>query len=253
MGLAVCTGVHKGDPRDAWRTLCHTSRMCPSCEQRKASRRARKILKRLEVMDHITEGDFTCGVLTTTLPGVRHASGIRFGSLREQYDYMTSREYIPGAGGYHSMRGLNKVLKELGAEGGTHFMEFTWNNPHRWWNLHSHSLFWAYGELDRLSKTSKPVEVDGQLLLGKKNKGRRSRALGRLGFGEQYTLDYAEKHELEQIMRYSSKVAYSTKPFKAPKIKEPEIRNFLIGLDATKPHMARPFGDATKSIVSLPD
>ena len=35
LGQAVCLGVHKGDPRDAWRTLCHTSRMCPSCEQEK--------------------------------------------------------------------------------------------------------------------------------------------------------------------------------------------------------------------------
>lgn len=248
MGAAVCKGVHKGDPRDAWRTLCHTSRMCPSCEQRKANRRAAKIVKRLEVMDHITEGDFTCGVLTTTLPGVRDKSGIRFGSLQEQYDYCTWRR-----GNTHSMRGLNKVLKELGAEGGSHFIEFTWNPDKNWWNLHTHSLFWGYGELDRLANTASHEVVDGELLMRKKNKGRRSRVLGRLGFGQQYTLDYAEDHELELITRYSCKVAYATKPFKAPKHKEAEIRDFMIGLEGSKPYMSRPFGDASKSIITLPD
>ncbi len=247
MGLAVCTGVHKGDPRDAWRTLCHTSRMCPSCEKRKASRRAGKIKKRLEVMDHITEGDFCVGVLTTTLPGAENP--IRSASLRDQYDYMTWRR-----GSQYSMRGLNKVLVGLGAVGGTHFLEFTWSKKNEWWHLHCHSLFWGYGELDRLKETSKDFEVEGQLLLGKKVKGRFNKnILGRLGLGPRYSLDYAEDHELDQILRYSSKVAYATKPFKAPKEKENEIKDFMLGLDGTKPNMSRPFGDASKSIVSLPD
>ncbi len=253
MGLAVCTGVHKGNPQDAWRTLCHTSRMCPSCEQRKASRRAGKIKKRLEVMDHITEGDFCVGVLTATLPGLDHPSGIREGSLRDQYDYMTERR-----SNTHSMRGLNKVLKDVGAIGGSHFLEFTYNNKpwlkaYECWNLHSHSLFWAHGELDRFRPTSHTYEEDGELLLCKKNPNRDSRIMERLGFGKKYTLDYAEDFELEQLLRYSSKVAYSTKPFKAPKEKERFIKDFMIGLDGSKPHLARPFGDATKSIVSLPD
>ena len=55
------------------------------------------------------------------------------------------------------------------------------------------------------------------------------------------------------LLQYSSKVAYATKPFKAPKEKELEIRNFLIGLDGKMPRLSRPFGDAVKSIVSLPD
>ena len=100
LGQAVCLGVHKGDPRDAWRTLCHTSRMCPSCEARKAARRANGIRKRLHVWDFLTEGDFTVGVLTTTLPGASH--WVRHASLKDQYDYITERRQNT-----HSMRGLN--------------------------------------------------------------------------------------------------------------------------------------------------
>ena len=83
--------------------------------------------------------------------------------------------------------------------------------------------------------------------------GGTNRFFERLGLGPRYSLDYAEGHELEMLVQYSSKVAYATKPFKAPKIKEPEIRDFLIGLDGKMPRLSRPFGDATKSIVSLPD
>lgn len=246
MGTAVCTGVHKGDPRDAWRTLCHTSRMCPSCEQRKASRRANGIRKRLEVWDFLTEGDFTVGVLTTTLPGQSH--WVRHASLKQQYDYMTERRQNT-----HSMRGMNYALKRLGAEGGTHFLEFTWSKDNEWWNLHNHSLFWGHGKLDDLQPTTQhKVEAD-QLLLRKSVKGRANKFFERLGLGKMYSLDYAEGHELEMLMQYSSKVAYATKPFKAPKEKEPEIRDFLIGLDGKKPRLSRPFGDAVKSIVSLPD
>ena len=245
LGQAVCLGVHKGDPRDAWRTLCHTSRMCPSCEQRKATRRANGIRKRLEVWDFLTEGDFTVGVLTTTLPGRQH--WVRHGTLRQQYEYMTERRQDT-----HSMRGLNFALKRLGAEGGTHFLEFTWSKDNEWWNLHNHTLFWGYGKMDGIEETSKDVDV-GDLLLRHTAGGATNKFFERLGLGARYSLDYAEGHELEMLMQYSSKVAYATKPFKAPKEKEPEIRNFLIGLDGKMPRLSRPFGDAVKSIISLPD
>lgn len=250
LGQAVCLGVHKGDPRDAWRTLCHTSRMCPSCEQRKATRRANGIRKRLEVWDFLTEGDFTVGVLTTTLPGKHH--WVRHGSLRQQYEYMTERRQDT-----HSMRGLNYALKKLGAEGGTHFLEFTWSKKNGWWNLHNHTLFWGYGHLDGIEATDRHVESEDylgpRLLLKKEVKGLENRFFRRLGLGGRYSLDYAEGHELEMLMQYSSKVAYATKPFKAPKEKELEIRNFLIGLDGKMPRLSRPFGDAVKSIITLPD
>lgn len=245
LGQAVCLGVHKGDPRDAWRTLCHTSRMCPSCEQRKATRRANGIRKRLHVWDFLTEGDFTVGVLTTTLPGRSH--WVRHGTLRQQYDYITDRRQNT-----HSMRGLNYALQRLGAEGGTHFLEFTWSKKNEWWNLHNHTLFWGYGQLDGIEATTKHQDA-GDLLLRKNVGGDKNRFFERLGLGGRYSLDYAEGHELEMLMQYSSKVAYATKPFKAPKEKEPEIRDFLIGLDGKKPRLSRPFGDAVKSITSLPD
>lgn len=245
LGQAVCLGVHKGDPRDAWRTLCHTSRMCPSCEQRKATRRANGIRKRLHVWDFLTEGDFTVGVLTTTLPGKHH--WVRHGTLRQQYDYITERRQNT-----HSMRGLNYALQKLGAEGGTHFLEFTWSKINEWWNLHNHTLFWGYGQLDGIEATTKHQDA-GELLLRKNVGGDKNRFFERLGLGARYSLDYAEGHELEMLMQYSSKVAYATKPFKAPKEKELEIRDFLIGLDGKKPRLSRPFGDAVKSITSLPD
>jgi hypothetical protein len=51
------------------------------------------------------------------------------------------------------------------------------------------------------------------------------------------------------MIRYSSKVAYATKPFKAPRSKAGEIRDFLEALDHTEPRLARPFGESTKPMV----
>jgi hypothetical protein len=40
------------------------------------------------------------------------------------------------------------------------------------------------------------------------------------------------------LIKYSSKVAYATKPFKAPKHKKFEIEEFML----TNPRLSRPFG-----------
>lgn len=226
--------------------------MCPSCEAKKAGRRAHRISKRLEQEYEMSDGDMKIGVLTWTLPGKAHP--IRRASLQAQYDYATERVRFPAEPGDHSMRGLNRRMRQLGARGGTHFVEFTWNSSQNWWNLHGHTLFWAWEELDHLNATSTTVvdgrtvadlefEDDSDLLGSKMNRGKRTRLLGNLGFGQRYTLDYADTHELELMVRYSAKVAYATKPFKAPLSKNTEIREFLEA--DVQPRLARPWGEAT--------
>lgn len=261
-GLAICKGtkpvMSKGSP---WESLCQKWAMCPRCEATRASRRASKLSRRIETEYELAEGDLSVGVLTWTLPGRNHP--IRRGTLREQYDYATARVRFKGEPGDHSMRGLNRTLASWGARGGTHFLEFTWNSTKGWWNLHGHTLFWAWTALDHLPDTSTTVvngrvvkhrvfENDDDLLGSQVVHGKRTRRLPRLGFGERYSLDYAEEHELEASIRYSSKVAYTTKPFKAPKAKALEIGEFLQGdirNGITEPRLARPFGEATKPMV----
>ena len=257
LGEAVCTGVHKGEPQDAWRTICSASRMCPSCSRRRSIQKAADLRRRIEVMDFLNEGDYTVGVLTVTLPGKDHP--IRNGTLREQYDYFTERIYFPGVSGYHSMRGLNWLMARLGALGGKHFLEFTRSKNDEWWNLHCHSVFWAYEKLDGLKSTSttrQNYELGEETLLREKtNRGRMAKKLlaDTLGFGPRYTLDYADLHEMDAMIQYSNKVAYSTKPIKAPRHRDKEVQEFLAGSGGTLPRLARPFGDAQKRLVELPD
>ena len=268
MGEAVCTGVHKGDPKDAWRTLCSASRMCPSCSRKRSIQKAADLRRRLQVMDYLNEGDYTVGVLTVTLPGKDHP--IRHGTLQEQYDYFTKRVKFPRLPGEHSMRGLNyfltskidqitgRTISGIGCLGGKHFLEFKWSRKHEWWNLHCHTVFWSYGKLDVLKATSttkQNFELGEETLLRTKiNRGRMAkRTLGALGFGPRYTLDYADLHEMDAMIQYSNKVAYTTKPFTAPKFKDKEIAEFLAGSGGTLPRLARPFGDAQKRLVEIPD
>ena len=222
--------------------------MCPACEHKKAGMRAWQIGERLRNFDEETNGEMAVGVLTLTGPG-REAPAFRYANLRNQYDYFTARKTLPGFVGEHSMRGVNKLLTDHGAVGGTHFIEFTFNQKQNWWNVHTHSVFWGDERLGILKDTTRWEFPEDGPLLGVKTVGaRQSIGLQRLGFGKRYSLDYAEDHELEQIARYSSKVAYATKPFKAPKSKSGEIRDFLLGLDGTEPRLARPFGEAIKGL-----
>jgi len=251
LGLAMCKGVNRGRPDQNFTALCHRSAMCPSCERVKSGRRAHGIARRIDAFDEETDGDFECGVLTLTLPGKRHESQIRFADLPSQYEYLTARETLPGLPGYHSMRGVNRLLSDLGAEGGTHFLE--WTHKGSWWNCHTHSLFWSHDKLDRLkdsSRTTYPEDVsDSDFLLGKKSVGHRScKALEKLGLGRIYSLDYADDHEKESQIRYAAKVAYSTKPFVAPISKKFEIADFLSGQLSKSPRLARPFGTAQQAI-----
>jgi hypothetical protein len=128
-------------------------------------------------------------------------------------------------------------------------MEFTYNNSKEWWNVHMHSLFYGPEKLDMLKETSCHVEVEGELLLKKEVRGRQCAALAKLGYGKRYSLDYCEPDELDHIIKYSSKVAYVTKPFKAPKHKRFEIEEFML----TNPRLSRPFGRNQFSMPSFPD
>ena len=256
-GLAICKGAWLGRPDQAWKHKCARWAQCPSCERKRAARRAHDIKERLKVAREDYGNDFTVGVLTVTLPGTKHESGVRYMGLKEQYDYAVARTTLPGLTGYHSMRGMNRILcgkpdyrnfgknapKDgtkygLGAVGGTHFLEFTYNNSKEWWNVHMHSLFYAPEKLDRLKETSAHVQDGDQLLLKKEVGGRQSKVLAKLGYGKRYSLDYCEPHELDMLIKYSSKVAYATKPFKAPKHKKFEIEEFML----TNPRLSRPFG-----------
>lgn len=263
-GLAICKGAWLGRPDEAWKHKCARWAQCPSCERKRAAKRAHEIKERLKVARHEYGNDLTVGVLTVTLPGVKHESGIRYASLKEQYDYAIARTTLPGLPGYHSMRGMNRLLcgkpdhrgfgrkavyDGLGAVGGTHFMEFTYNNSKEWWNVHMHSLFYGPEKLDRLKETTRHVVEDDQLLLKKVVGGRQCAALAKLGYGKRYSLDYCEADELENIIRYSSKVAYVTKPFKAPRSKTGEIEEFML----TNPRLSRPFGRNQFRLPSLPD
>lgn len=263
-GLAICKGAWLGRPDQAWKHKCARWVQCPSCERKRAARRAHDIKERLKVARHEFGNDLTVGLLTVTLPGKKHESGIRYASLKEQYDYAVARTTLPGLTGYHSMRGMNRLLcgkpdrkgfgkkavnDGLGAVGGTHFLEFTYNNSKEWWNVHMHSLFFGPEKLDRLKATSKHVVEEDHLLLKKEVGGRQSVALSRLGYGPRYSLDYCDQHELDILIKYSSKVAYATKPFKAPKHKRFEIEEFML----TNPRLSRPFGSNQYRMPTLPE
>ena len=110
VGLAICKGAWLGRPDEAWKHKCARWLACPSCERKRAGKRAHEIKERLKVAKHYFGNDMTVGVLTVTLPGQKHESGIRFKSLKEQYDYAVDRTTLPGLTGWHSMRGMNRLL-----------------------------------------------------------------------------------------------------------------------------------------------
>lgn len=228
-------------------SLCSRGMMCPKCESRRASNRGRKLMQKLNAELEIAEESGwrvpDVGVLTLTIPGRTHP--IRYAPLREQYEYITERVTLPGKTGWHSMRGVNKMLDMLGVHGGCHNLEFTWNEDEQWWNTHIHSLVIGYGlkkQFDSagLFETAKfdwnanrEWEWDKTLVGGFYDR------LDQLGLGRRYSLDWAEPHEYESIVRYSAKVAYMTKPVKATKEKRGELVRFFL----SSPRLSRPIGD----------
>lgn len=248
-----CIGLDRGKENPL--QLCARGLMCPRCEERRAMKRSWKLCNRLQNEIDIAEDAglrLKVGVLTVTLPGRHHP--IRSGTLREQYDYITERTTLPGLVGEHSMRGLNHRIKEWGFTGGCHNLEFTWNDNQEWWNVHDHAILVGYEQdIDiPLKQTAIDDWNDASLLADKKVKNGASTDLYRLGFGGIYSLDWAEDYEFEQAIRYASKVAYLTKPIKAPGEKRSELRKFFNGTDGGNfPRLSRPIGDWGRSFVPV--
>jgi hypothetical protein len=231
-------------------SLCARGMMCPKCESRRASRRGSKLMQKLNAELEIAEESGwdkpDVGVLTLTIPGRGHP--VRHAGLLEQYDYVTQRVTLPGNTGWHSMRGVNKMLDMLGVHGGCHNLEFTWNEEEQWWNTHLHSLVIGYGikktfDNAGLFETAKWVRSeegwDNDLIEDKHLTGGFYKRFEQLGLGRRYSLDWAEEHEYESIVRYSAKVAYMTKPVKATKEKRGELVRFFL----SSPRLSRPIGD----------
>ena len=246
-----CIGMNYG--KDNPLRLCARGLMCPRCEERRAGTRAWNLSKRLQNdLDQADDAglELKVGVLTVTLPGRNH--WIRGATLREQYQYMTERKTLPGQIGEHSMRGLNSKLKDWGFLGGCHNLEFTWNDKQNWWNVHDHAIVVGYAEdIDvPLKDSSKDIWHDDELLSKKVVSNRGSTELYRLGYGGVYSLDWATKDEFVQAIKYASKVAYMTKPIKAPGEKRGELRRFFNGADGGNfPRLSRPIGDWGRSFV----
>jgi len=204
------------------------------------------------------------GILTLTLPG--KDKDIRYAPLQAQYNYLTARTTLRGRTGWHSMRGLNTMMKDWGVTGGSHNIEFTWNSKRKWWNCHLHSLIVGYDgsmnlPLKDTTKWSRMFDFENETYnsfgnksmpgdyrydLGDKIVGnRQNKLLEEFGMGKIYSLDWAEPGELQNMIAYSSKVAYLAKPFKAPVDKERELASFLVGEGSTKkaPRLGRTIGD----------
>lgn len=250
----------KGCYREArWlgdKTLCGRHLMCPVCNEIAASRKAaqyHRILNDDFKMSEEYGWPLRVDVITTTLPGKQ--SWIRHEGLQEQYNYMTARTNVRGIGGDHSMRGLNYKLNKWGYYGGCHFIEFTWNKHRKWWNVHNHTIAVGF-ETDVTLPIKETSQKDWSGLRYEKipyvTHGGFTSEFKENGLGRRYSLDTAEHHEVADCIGYVAKLAYVTKPVKAPKEKRSELRRFFsIGQYKTEkaPRLTRPFGDWCRSRV----
>lgn len=202
-------------------------------------------------------------ILTSTLPGKE--SEIRHQSLKEQVDYLTERVTLPGHTGWHSMRGLNTMMKEWGVAGGSHHIEFT--NTSGTWNCHMHSVMFGFEEDWNvpLKSCTKVSEWNDDLtmrlipeklpLMHRSNK----RVLEPLGLGRIYTLDVATDDELSAIVKYSAKVQYVTKQIDVKKMNNSlraEVSDFLAGVKLRNgrqsyPRLARTFGSWSNDAIGM--
>lgn len=253
-----CTDI-RYDPLD--RNLCARWKLCAACEDVRARRMQAKVAKRLQYeLDWAEDVGWEpkVAILTTTLPGKE--SEIRSGSLADQVAYLTERVTLPGHTGWHSMRGLNTMMKEWGVAGGSHHIEFT--NKRGNWNVHLHSVMFGFEDDWNvpLASSTKMSEWNDDLTMKlepeklevatKSNK----RVLSPMGLGRIYTLDVATIAEMKQIVRYSAKVQYVTKALDVKKMNpelKSEVSNFLNGkwtkkLKRSTPRLARSFGSWAK-------
>ena len=227
--------------------------MCPKCNELQAKEKAGKYAKILN--DEFLQAEewgvpLRVDVLTTTLPGKQ--SWIRYEGLHKQYDYITARTNVRGIGGDHSMRGLNYKLAEWGYYAGCHFIEFTWNKHRKWWNVHNHTIAVGF-ENDVKIPVKETSQKDWSGLRYEKvpyvDHGGFTNKFKEFGLGRRYSLDRAEYHEVADCIGYVAKLAYVTKPVKAPKEKRRELMRFFRGKTGTEPRLTRPWGDWMKSRV----
>ena len=228
-------------------SMCSRHVMCPKCESRRAAKRTWQLGRRLTQEIEMAEdegADLKVGVLTTTLPGLKHRTGIRRSSLRKQYNWITERTNFSGRTGSHSMRGLNTLLRDMGVHAGCHNLEFTWNEEKNWWNVHNHSIILAdkLSWSDEIRETKDRIWEVGDLLDRTEVTGGTNTQIENLGLGRRYSLDWAEPQEFDQTIRYAAKVAYMTKPIKAPRQKRLELSKFFNGFSGKYPRLSRPYG-----------
>ena len=175
---------------------------------------------------------------------------VRRASLHEQYHYLTERTNVSKLGGAKSMRGLNYKLNEWGYFGGAHFIEFTWNKHRKWWNVHNHTIAVGY-EDDVTVPVKETSQKDWSGLRYEKTPyvchGGFTNEFKENGLGRRYSLDTAEHHEVADCIGYVAKLAYVTKPVKAPKEKRRELMGFFRGKTGKEPRLTRPFGDWCRS------
>ena len=247
----------KGCNREArWigdQSLCGRHLMCPVCNEKAAKKKAAQYHRILND-DFLQSEEYgwplRVDVLTTTLPGKQ--SWIRHEGLQEQYEFMTARTNVTGLGGAKSMRGLNHKLNEWGYFGGAHFIEFTWNKNRKWWNVHNHTIAVGY-EDDVTVPVKETSQKDWSGLRYEKvpyvDHGGFTNEFKENGLGRRYSLDTAEHHEVADCIGYVAKLAYVTKPVKAPKEKKKELFEFFAGRSGKYPRLTRPFGDWMRSRV----
>lgn len=223
---------HTGEPCSGSNLRpCARWKLCPPCNDvvaRRASARIHQTIEMLEI------GPKDVYALTITLPGSWH--GIRKSSIWAQYAYITGRNAVSGRTGLWPMRGLNLRLQEGGVLGGWHFIECTFNDKTKCWNMHAHSIL--LGKCPDWLPMSETI-VDEEF--NRKLKSSKSVELEKIGFGERYTLDRCQ--DTGQVVGYCVALAYSSK--QALKGPSKDLQAFL---RSVKPRMVRPFGIARMSM-----
>jgi len=158
-----------------------------------------------------SEIEWNYGVLTVTLPGKRHESGIRFKSLSEQYGYFTEsvKRGVAKKRLTAPVRGLTTMLEHFGVDGCILGLEFTnGGGVGDNWNTHAHLLLIGENEI-RIPESKKNIDPDWNYEeIGERNPWS-IRNLASLGFGAQY--QYTHIGRIEQALAEIGKITYGVK------------------------------------------
>ena len=110
--------------------------------------------------------------------------------------------------------------------------------------VHNHSILLADKESwsNDISETKDRIWESSELLDRTEVVGGTNNQFDHYGLGRRYSLDWAEPHEFAQTIKYAAKVAYITKPNKAPRQKRLELSKYFNGFSGKYPRLSRPFG-----------